>query len=237
MIPVYYDLHIHSGLSPCADNDMTPNDIVSMAILNGLDLIALTDHNSFANTASVMKAAEGTGLIVLPGAEIETSEEVHVICLFSVLETALGFEEAISPYFSAMKNRRDIFGDQVLYDEFDNVTGEMERMLLAPTALSFDDLYIITKEHGGAFIPAHIDRDSYSVISNLGFLPPHLEFPVVEVSFHGIERGFIAQNADSFPESRVIHSSDSHHLWDIAGKNHHIYLRELTPGAAIDSLR
>ena len=237
MTPIYYDLHIHSGLSPCADNDMTPNDIVSMSVLNGLSLIAVTDHNTFANVAPVMKAAEGKKLIVLPGAEMETSEEVHVICLFYALEQALGFENAISPYFSKMKNRRDIFGDQLIYDEYDNITGEMERMLIAPVAISFDDLYNITKGHGGAFIPAHIDRDSYSVISNLGFLPPHLEFPTIEVSSRGFDGGFIGRNSGRFPNSRIICSSDAHHLWDIAGMDHQINLRERTPEAAVESLK
>ena len=236
MKPFYYDLHIHSALSPCADDDMTPNDIVSMAILNGLDIIAVTDHNSFANAGAVIKAASGKKLIVLPGAEIETSEEVHVICIFSSLDNALSFEEEISPYFSLIPNRPDIFGKQLLYDENDRVTGEMDRMLLAPVSLSFDELLYITKEHGGAFIPAHIDRDSYSVLSNLGFLPPHLDLPVVEVSFYGLNNGFVSANSNSFPRSRMIFSSDAHHLWDIADMNHCIYLPELSPEAVIDNL-
>jgi len=237
LIPVYYDFHIHSALSPCADNDMTPNDIVSMALLNDLDMIAVTDHNSFANAGSVIKAASGSKLIVLPGAEIETSEEVHVICLFGSLQNALDFESELSPFFSLIPNRRDIFGDQLIYDENDCVSGIMERMLLAPVAVSFDNLYAMMAKHGGAFIPAHIDRDSYSVLSNLGFLPPHLRLPVLEVSFSGFENGFVSRNANSFPDSKMIFSSDAHHLWDIAEKNHYIFLQERTPEAAIAALK
>jgi len=215
---------------------MTPNDIVSMALLNGLDLIAVTDHNSFANVPSVLKAAGGKNLIVLPGAEIETSEEVHVLCLFGSLENAISFESEISPYFSVISNRTDIFGEQIIYDEFDRATGEIERMLLAPTSLSFDDLYLITGKHGGAFIPAHVDRSSYSVLSNLGFLPPHLKLPVIEVSSNGFAGGFVKRNANRFPNSRMLFSSDAHHLWDIAEKNHCLFLPELTPEAAIAAL-
>lgn len=236
MIPVYYDLHIHSALSPCADNDMTPNDIVGMAMLNGLDMIAVTDHNSMANAGSVMKAAEGKGLIVLPGAEIETSEEVHVLCLFGSLKEALSFEADVSPHFSPLQNRTDIYGSQLLLDKNDNVMGELDRMLLASSTISFSDLQIMTMKHGGAFIPAHIDRDSMSVISNLGFLPPDMNIPVVEVSPRGVERGFIENNRRLFPGSRVITSSDAHHLWAIAERTNYLMLPGMTAEAAIKAL-
>ena len=236
MRPVYYDLHIHTALSPCADNDMTPNDIVGMALLNCLNLIAVTDHNSFANVEAVMKAAAGKDLIVLPGAEIETSEEVHVLCLFPDLICARGFEEELDPLYSQIPNRPDIFGEQIVYDEHDRRTGVVGRMLLAPVAISFDDLHSMTHKHGGAFIPAHVDRDSYSVLSNLGFLPPHLSIPAVEVSSAGFERGYVKKNPNRLPRSRVIISSDAHHLWNIADMNHFLYLPELSPQAAIACL-
>jgi len=216
---------------------MTPNDIVGMAVLNGLGLIAVTDHNSFGNVESVIKAAQGKELIVLPGAEIETSEEVHVLCLFASLDDALGFERELLPSFSAMQNRPDIFGEQILYDENDNVTGVMERMLLASVSVSFDELLRITEKYGGAFIPAHVDRNSYSVLSNLGFLPPDLNIPVVEVSALGVEQGFAQQNADLLPKCRTITSSDAHYLWDIAESTNVLQLEELSPEAAIAALR
>jgi len=242
MVQVYYDLHIHSALSPCADNDMTPNDIVGMVLLNGLDLIAITDHNSFSNAVSVVNAAKSSReqsakeLIVLPGIEVSTVEEVHVLCLFSDVDSALSFESKLNPHYSNISNRIDIFGNQVLYDDDDQATGEVERMLIAPTSISFDDLYQLTHNHDGAFIPAHIDRDSFSVISNLGFLPPHLEINTVEVSSRGFENGFDVKTANLPANGNVIFSSDAHQLWSISERKHYLSLPELSAKAVIDFL-
>jgi len=243
MIPVFYDLHIHSALSPCANDDMTPNDLVGMAVLNGLDLIAVTDHNTFSNSESVIKAAKaiptetGEELIVLPGIEVSTAEEVHVICLFYDLESAYSFEKELTPYFSSLLNRIDIFGHQLLFDENDNITGEIERMLIAPSSITFDDLYSLVHKHGGAFIPAHIDRDSFSVISNLGFLPPHLDINTIEVSAKGVENGFISRNAAFYPDKKMIVSSDAHQLWNINERENSLMLHQRSAKAAIDFLR
>ena len=243
MQPVYYDLHVHSALSPCAESDMSPNDIVGMALLNNLDLIAITDHNSLSNTLSVINAAKaareehGKELIVLPGVEVSTVEEVHVLCLFDNINTALSFEDELVPYFSALSNRIDIFGSQILYDENDCVTGEMNRMLIAPTSISFDELYLLTHKYNGAFIPAHIDRASFSVISNLGFIPPHLDINTIEVSPHGVENGFLEKNEDARMRKNILISSDAHQLWAISERENFLLLPELTAKAAIDFLR
>jgi len=243
MVPVYYDLHIHSALSPCADDDMTPNDIIGMALLNELDLIAVTDHNSIANAEAVIKAARAVQeknkkeLIVLPGIEVSTSEEVHVLCLFCDIESAQSFEAELAPFFSALSNRVDIFGNQILFDENDRVTGEMERMLIAPTGVSFDKLHNLVYKHNGAFIPAHIDRDSFSVISNLGFLPPHLSINAIEISPGGAEKGFDKLNAELYADKKMVFSSDAHQLWAINEKAHFFMLPELSAAAVIDFLR
>ena len=237
MLPVYYDLHIHTALSPCANDDMTPNDIVGMALINGLDLIAVTDHNSVSNAQAVVGAAAGKELIVLPGVEVSTAEEVHVLCLFSDPETALSFEAELSSYYSPIKNRIDIFGNQILLDKNDCVKGEEERMLIAPTTISFDRLYQLVHEHGGAFIPAHLDRDSFSVLSNLGFLPPDLTIGTLEVSSRGFEKGFDKLNPELFENHKIVVSSDAHQLWVISEKEHFLMLPELTAKAAIDYLQ
>jgi len=242
MIPVYYDLHIHSALSPCADDDMTPNDIVGMALLNGLDLIAVTDHNSLSNVESVVKAAQavcekqGKEIIILPGIEVSTAEEVHVLCLFPDLTSAQCFETEIIMSYSSLENRVDIFGNQLLYDEFDRLTDEMGRMLIAPTSTSFDRLYHITHKHGGAFIPAHIDKDSFSIMSNLGFFPPHLIINTVEISRRGLENGYDKENAEKLTNKKMIFSSDAHQLGAINEKEHFMMLPEKTASAAIDFL-
>jgi len=243
VLPVYYDLHIHSALSPCAASDMTPNDIVGMAILNGLDLIAVTDHNSLSNSAAVLMAAkaaqdiQGKNLIVLPGIEVSTVEEVHVLCLFDDIESAQSFETELMPYYSTLSNRVDIFGEQILFDANDKIIGEMERMLIAPTTVSFDELYTLTHKYNGAFVPAHIDRSSFSVISNLGFIPPHLEISTVEVSQNGLDHGFCNQNTDISAKNKIITSSDAHQLWAISERDNFIMLPELSAKAVIDFLR
>jgi len=237
MIQAYYDLHIHSALSPCANNDMTPNDIVGMALLNNLDIIAVTDHNSFANVSAVLKAAQTEKIIVLPGIEVATVEEVHVICLFTGLDKALLFDEELTPYYSLIPNRIDIFGNQYLMDERDMVTGELERMLIAPTSISFDDLYFLTHKYGGAFIPAHIDRNTFSVISNLGFLPPHLSINTVEISPNGYDEGFDKHNTGLFAPRNVVFSSDAHQLWVINERKNFFMLPDLCAETVIDYLR
>ena len=234
---IYYDLHIHSALSPCADDDMTPNDIVSMALLNELDVIALTDHNSLANVQSVQKAAQGSELIVLPGCEVETAEEVHVVCLFSDMEQAVVFEEKLSVFFSNVKNRVDIFGRQIIFDEKDNEVGQMERMLMAACSISFDDLFLLVEDIGGAFIPAHIDRQSNSVISNLGFIPPHINIGTVEVSPRGVAGGFLEDNPKHIGGRKVVTSSDSHQLWNIAERENFFEIKEKSAKAIIEYLR
>jgi len=216
---------------------MTPNDIIGMALLNGLDLIAITDHNSLSNAQAVVKAANDKGLIVLPGIEVSTAEEVHVICLFSDCETALSFEAELSKYYPSNKNRVEIFGNQIFFNEMDNVTGEEERMLIAPTTISFDKLYQLIHKHGGAFIPAHIDRDSFSVLSNLGFLPPHLNINTLEISPGGLERGFDKLNPELMQKHKVVFSSDAHQLWAISEKEHFLMLPERSAKAAIEYLQ
>ena len=222
---------------------MTPNDIIGMALLNGIDLIAVTDHNTISNANAVIKAAEAVKkkmnkeLVVLPGIEVSTSEEVHVLCLFSDIKSAQSFEEDLAPFYSTLSNRVSIFGSQILLDENDCVTGKMERMLIAPTGVSFDTLHQLVHKHNGAFIPAHIDRDSFSVISNLGFLPPHLQINTIEISHGGVENGFDKQNAKLYADKNMVFSSDAHQLWAINEKTHFFMLPELSAEAAIDFLR
>ena len=168
------DLHIHSGLSPCADKDMTPNNIINMALVKGLDIIAITDHNSGANLEAVSKCAKKSGLIFIPGMEVETSEEVHLICLLPDLTCAAELQHHIYNALPSIQNREDIFGNQLIFDENDQITGEERRMLITATNLTVNKVFLLVKQLGGAVIPAHVDRLSYSMISNLGMIPEDL---------------------------------------------------------------
>lgn len=245
MQQAYYDLHIHTALSPCADNDMVPGDIVGMAILNNLDVIAVTDHNSIANAKAVCDAAKAASkalgrsneLIVLPGIEVTTAEEVHVVCLFDSYDAAVHFDEKLSVYYNQLENRTDIFGEQIIIDENDKETGIMERMLIAPTTVTFDSLHSLTKEFGGAFVPAHVDRGSFSVMSNLGFLPPELDIATVEFTSQIVFGEAAVHDFSNFPGKRYVFSSDAHQLHAINERIHYVELPEMSARAMIDCLR
>lgn len=207
----YYDLHIHSCLSPCADDDMTPNNILNMSILTGLDMIALTDHNTCRNCPAIFEAAQNAPVTVLAGMELTTAEEVHAVCLFSVLDAAMAFDAYVYERLPDIKNRRDIFGPQQIMDGSDNVTGEQQRLLVSATSISINELPKLMREYSGICWPAHIDRDSYSILSNLGFIPPECGFGAVEVAAPDV---FFADSANASYRSdyHVLTSSDAHVL-------------------------
>lgn len=200
------DLHIHTALSPCADDDMTPFNIVNMAWLKGLDAIAVTDHNAMDNVEAVMKAGEGK-VLVIPGMEVQTREEVHLLAYFRTLLDALIFADTINSHLPGIPNNPEIFGHQWIMDAEDNIIGEREDMLLSSVDLSFDETVDLIRSCGGAAVPAHVDRDSFSVLSQLGFMPRHLSLTAAEVSRHGVN--------PLGDEWQVLRSSDAHRLGDI----------------------
>ena len=135
-----YDLHIHSCLSPCADDDMTPGNILGMAALIGLDIIALTDHNSCKNCPAIVRLAEDFPLQVIPGMELTTAEEVHVLCYFCNLEDAISFDTYVEQHLLPIPNQTELFGNQLLCDEQDNICGTYENLLITATDISFFQL-------------------------------------------------------------------------------------------------
>lgn len=206
-----YDFHIHTALSPCGDNDMTPNNIVNMALLKELDIIAITDHNSCENAAAVMKVAEGTDLIVIPGMEVETSEEIHMVCLFPDIVSANHMQEVVYNHLPPLENRVSIFGEQLILNEEDDIVGENKRLLLTATSLSIYDVVKYVRQFNGVAFPAHIDRSSYSVLSNLGWIPEDLDVHTLEVS----KNADLEKSKLNYSKYNVIRSSDAHYLPDI----------------------
>lgn len=206
----YYDLHIHSALSPCGDEDMTPNNIVNMALLKGLNVIAVTDHNSCGNVRAVQKVA-GDSLVVIPGMEIETEEEVHVLAYFPTVEQAENMEKEIIKSVPPIKNKADIFGRQLYLDENDEIIGEEERLLVMASGLSIEQVFERVRYHGGIPVLAHIDRSSYSVISNLGFIPENIEVSALEIT-----EKKRAELEEKYKKFVVLTSSDAHYLGDIS---------------------
>ena len=222
MIPLYYDLHIHSCLSPCGDDDMTPANIVGMAAVKGLDVIALTDHNSCRNCPAAMYHGEKYGVTVIPGMELTTQEEVHVICLFPTLEDALSFDAFICKKLLPVPNREDIFGKQQIMDERDGDAGTVENLLINATSVSFDDVFSLAGSFHGIAYLAHVDKASTSLLSNLGFVPPGTTFSCAEFhDFKNLHR--VRREHPYFENCNVICCSDAHYLQDIQEPEYQLY--------------
>ncbi len=179
---IYVDLHLHTVLSPCAEVEMIPPLIVDRAGQLGLSLIAITDHNSAENVAAVVEAARQTGLVVLPGMEVESREEVHIVCLFDTVEQALAWQGEVYAHLPSLQNREETFGAQFVVDAEGEYVRTNDRLLLTSTSLSVNAVIERVRSLGGLPIPAHVDRPSYSLIANLGFIPPDLGLSAVEIS-------------------------------------------------------
>ncbi len=211
-----YDLHIHSCLSPCADNDNTPNNIAGMAHLSGIRIVALTDHNSAKNCPAFFDAARGYGIVPIAGMELTTSEDIHVVCLFENLESALDFDAKLQEYRVMIKNNERIFGEQLILNSEDEIVGKEEFLLSNATRISIESIREVITECGGVCFPAHIDRDANGIISVLGTLPDKPSFSSVEI--HSAERvGEYIEKYD-LSDKTVTVSSDAHYLADI-GEN------------------
>ena len=208
------DLHIHTVLSPCAADEMTPANIIGIAVLGGIDIIAITDHNACENVGAVIEAAKHTKITVIPGMEVETKEEIHVVVLFDTLEQLHDWEIFIQPYRSDLLNDERKFGSQTIVNANGEVIGCKPDMLLNPLACPLCDVVAGVKKLGGICIASHIDRPAYSVVSQLGFIPEEIEFDAVEVS-RRVNCSEALQLIPSIKGITVITASDAHTLADL----------------------
>ncbi len=226
---IFYDFHIHTCLSPCGSDEMTPRMIVDCALAKELDCIAITDHNISSNCLSAIEYAEDKDIIVFPGMELQTSEEIHVVCIFKEIEDSLRFAEYVKTRLPGIDNNPDVFGHQtcVLPDES---TYEEKQMLLISSDIPLYGLYGLVESYGGIAIPAHIDRTSFSVSSVLGTLDKDMGFPLVEVW-----RDPTLADKAGIP---YIQSSDSHNIDTFFEAEYHsFYSPQKTPDAIFDSLK
>lgn len=228
---LYYDFHIHSALSPCGDNDMTPNNLINMSIIKGLDAVALTDHNACENVRAAAAVA-GDKIIFIPGMEVETSEEVHIVTLFPTADAAEEMQRILVDSSPFIPNRPDIFGNQYIMDENDEICGEIDRMLVTASGLDIYTVVAAAKDLGGIAYPAHIDRESYSVLSNLGFIPPDLDISAVEIT----EKSRTALEGEYSNRYNIITSSDAHYLWDISERNHYIEVSDASVRGILNAI-
>ena len=218
----YYDLHLHSCLSPCGDNDSTPDSIVGMGELNGLSLMALTDHNSCKNCPAFFKAADRHGITAVAGMELTTAEDIHTVCLFESLEAALDFDSEIAKRRILIPNRPDVFGDQLILDGEDNIVGREEHLLINATTLSLPEVPPLCEKYGGICYPAHIDRESNGVIAVLGTFPIEPKFKLAELHDGALMNGYCEKIG--FKKEQFIVSSDAHYLWDIKEQSDYFLL-------------
>ncbi len=235
MYRISYDFHLHSCLSPCGDDDMTPGNIVGMASLIGLEAIALTDHNSCKNCPAFMEFAEEMGLIAIPGMELTTMEEVHVLCLFSTLEQAMNFDAYVEQHIMPIPNRPEFFGNQIIVDNSDEACGTVDTLLISATDISFNDVYDLVKEYGGIMVPAHLDKSSTSLLSNLGFIPPESQFTSAEVKdIASIEP--LKKQHPYLEDCHFLCSSDAHSLSSIHEPIHILHVEEKTVEGILNSI-
>lgn len=205
----FCDLHLHSCLSPCGDDDMTPWNMVGMAKIKGLDVIAITDHNCALNAEDAMAAGREYGVAVIPGMEITTREEVHMLGYFYTLEDALRAGEEVYTHLSPVLNDPSLFGNQLIMRNGDTLCGTVDKLLINATDLSVDETCVLIRKHNGIAIPAHINRGNNGMIGALGLMPFLPEYPVVEV-YKSIPCPAYASKGRF-----LLHSSDAHRLEDI----------------------
>ncbi|MBN1351426.1 PHP domain-containing protein [candidate division KSB1 bacterium] len=218
------DLHVHTVLSPCGALLMGPKNIVPRALAIGLNLLAITDHNASENVPGVLKAAENTNLMVVPGMEVTSQEEGHLICLFASMQLLDEFQALIYEHLTPGENAPDFFGPQYIVNENNEVLGENKRLLIFATTLKTRQIIDAVTEKGGICYPAHIERKAYSLLNQLGFIPDDLTFPALEISWNASVSKVIKQfpQAVNYP---LIRSSDAHHT-DEMGRGSTWFLME-----------
>jgi len=230
MMGAFCDLHLHSCLSPCAEDDMTPWNMVGMAKIKGLDVIAITDHNTALNAEDAMAAGREYGVAVIPGMEITSREEVHILAYFDTLEDALQAGEEVYAHLPAISNQPALFGNQIIMRDGDTPSGTLDKLLINATDLSVDEVCALVRSHNGIPLPAHINRGSNGMIGALGLMPFLPEYPVVEV-YKGVDCPAYATKGRF-----LLHSSDAHRLEDIQEQVFELPV-EPTSKAVLDLIR
>lgn len=228
---LFADLHIHSCLSPCGDDEMTPGNILGMAFVKGLDVVAIADHNSAKNLAAAHVIADAYGILLIPAIEITTREEVHLLGYFPSVHVAEAFGEMLRSHLPPRKNKPSLFGKQCIVNEEDETVSFEEALLIGATDLSLSQCTAAVWKAGGVPVPAHINRGANGLLINLGMLPSGEFFPTVEVWRH-LPCPLEAQDG-----RHVLHSSDAHYLGDIQEKEFMLRLSEKSISAFLQWLK
>jgi len=230
------DLHIHSCLSPCGELEMSPSAIVKTASEMGLDIIAITDHNSAENVVAAQKAADKSGLTVLAGMEVASSEEAHILALFNDAESVMKLQARVYAYLLPGENDEKRFGEQVVVNEKEEVLSFNKRLLIAASQLTAHEIVQTVHALGGLAVASHIDKDAYSILSQLGFIPDDLKFDALEMSSL-IARERAEQLFTIYKSYTWISSSDAHHIDDIGKRTTIFIMKEPTVGEMALAMR
>ncbi|MFW5992339.1 MAG: PHP domain-containing protein [Halanaerobiaceae bacterium] len=207
------DLHVHTVLSPCADLLMTPGNILTKAGEEGTDILAVTDHNSAENVEVMMKLAAGTQITIIPGMEVETREEVHLLCLFKTLDDVMALQDIIYNALPDLENDEEYFGYQLLTDINDEYRGQVKRLLAVATDLSPGEVVEEVYRLGGVVIPSHIDT-AHGLLYNLGLIPPELNLSVMEIS-RNADVVRLKERYKELQDCHFVKNSDSHYLSEL----------------------
>lgn len=213
------ELHVHTVLSPCAEVEMIPPLIVQEALEKGIDILAITDHNSTLNVESVIKAAEKTTLAVLPGVEIQTKEEIHFVCLFNTIRELEKFQNILDKTLPDVPNQAEHFGEQFVVDPTGEFIKSEQRLLINSLNLNMAEANQEVQQLNGLMIPAHIDRKMAGLIANLVFLPENIDFEVLEISRH-ITCDKVRSLYPQIGNIPLLQSGDVHRLDDFLGSTY-----------------
>lgn len=228
---LFADLHIHTCLSPCGDNDMTPGNVLGMAKLKGLDAVAISDHNTARNLPAAQVIADAYDLLLVPAIEITTSEEVHMLGYFPDVQTAVNFGEMLKTHLPPKKNKPGLFGEQRVMNEDDEIIAEEDALLIGATDLPLKECAALVRSVGGVPVPAHINRGANGLLVNLGLMPEEPVFTTVEVWRH------LPCPMEPMEGRHVLHSSDAHYLGDISEPEFMLHLKEKSVAALLDWMR
>ena len=213
--PFLADLHVHTVLSPCAEVEMIPPLIVKRARDLALGVIAVTDHNSAETAAAVVEAAKPFGIAVLPGLEVQSREEVHLLCLFDTIEQALRLQQVVYDHLPALINKAEVFGAQFVVDATGEFVRVNDRLLLSSLSLSVEQIAAEVSKSGGLCVAAHVDRPSFSLLANLGLVPEGLSLAAVEITHNTTIEALRRQHA-SLGQVPIIRSGDAHRLGEMS---------------------
>ena len=225
-MPKYrYDLHIHSALSPCADDDMTPVNIVATCSALGIDILAIADHNAIKNVEAAMEVGDVLGVTVVPAVELQTNEDLHLLCLFPDFERLEAFYKKIN--FTSLKNREDVFGRQLVINSDDEIVEVEESLLLTAAEISESEAHALAQRYSGICVPAHVDREAFGMLAMLGGIPHY--YTAIEYSCDG-------ENDPGLNDFFILHDSDAHTLDSIGKGVHFLDLEEPSAEALISFL-